>query len=163
MFGGSVAALTGLLFVATSLHIAEISKATHFRVRAFGNTFELVGLLINAALVLMPQPVVWLDVELTLFNTFLFLIMQVRFQLTWARAGARVERLRSSLGVLGGLLEILGGLSLIVQTGGGLYVCALGTLILIWVVIWNAFSMMIADYESIERGADGEGQVRDDR
>jgi hypothetical protein len=91
MLGGSVAALTGLLFVATSLHIAEIGRTPHFRVRAFGNTFESVGLLINAALVLMPQPVMWLGVELTLFNTFLFLIIQVRFQLIWARAGARVE------------------------------------------------------------------------
>jgi hypothetical protein len=146
MLGGSIAALTGLLFVATSLHVAEIAKTPHFRVRAFGNTFQLVGLLINAALVLTPQSVMWLGIELTLFNIFLFGIVQVRFQLTWARAHARVELLRSSLGVLGGLLEVLGGASLIVQFGGGLYVCALGTLVMIWVVIWNAFSMLIANY-----------------
>jgi hypothetical protein len=146
MLGGSVAALMGLLFVATSLHIAEIGKTPHFQTRAFGNTFELVGQLINSALVLTPQPVMWLGIELALFNTFLFFIIQVRFHIAWARARARVELLRSIPGVIGALLGILGGASLIVQFGGGLYLCGLGTLILIWVVVWNAFSMMIATY-----------------
>jgi hypothetical protein len=54
MLGGSLAALTGLLFVATSLHLDEVGKRPHFRVRAFGNTFSLVGHLINAGLVLAP-------------------------------------------------------------------------------------------------------------
>jgi hypothetical protein len=146
MLGGSIAALTGLLFVATSLHVAEIGKTPHFRVRVFGNTFTLVGHLINSALVLTPQPVVWLGIELTLFNIFLFFVVQVRFQIAWARAHAEVQLLRSGLGGLGALLSILGGVSLIVQFGGGLYLSALGTLILIWVVVWNAFSMMIASY-----------------
>jgi hypothetical protein len=146
MLGGSLAALTGLLFVATSLHIAEIAKTPHFRTRAFGNTFELVGQLINTALVLTPQPVGWLGIELALFSTFLFFIVQVRFHIVWARAQAPVELLRSIPGAIGALLGILGGASLIVQFGGGLYLCALGTLILVWVVVWNAFDMMMASY-----------------
>jgi len=81
--------------VAISLHIAEIAKMPHFRVRAFGNTFELVGQLINSALVLAPQPVIWLGIELALLSIFLFFIVQVRFQFTWAKAQARVETLRS--------------------------------------------------------------------
>jgi hypothetical protein len=147
MLGGSIAALTGLLFVAFSLHLAEISKTPHFRVRAFGNTFELVGQLINSALLLTPQPVMWLGIELMAFNTFLFFLVQVRFHLTWARAHARTELLRSGLGAVGGVLGILGGASLIVHFGGGIYLSAAGTLILVWVVIWNAFSMMIASYD----------------
>jgi hypothetical protein len=146
MLGGSIAALTGLLFVATSLHVAEIGKTPHFRVRAFGNTFTLVGHLINTALVLTPQPVTWLGVELALFNIFLFAVVQVRFHIIWARAHAPVELLRSTLGAIGALLGVLGGVSLIIRFGGGLYLCTLGTLILIWVVVWNAFSMMIANY-----------------
>jgi hypothetical protein len=150
MVGGSVAALTGLLFVAFSLHPVEIGKRPHFRVRAFGNTFELVAQVISAALVLTPQPVAWLGAELALFNTFLFLVIQVRFHVSWARAGASVLLLRSALGALGGLLGMAGGASLIVRFGGGLYLSALGSLILIWVVVWNAFSMMIADYATPE-------------
>jgi hypothetical protein len=146
MVGGSIAALTGLLFVATSLHLAEIGKTPHFRVRAFGNTFELVGQFINSALVLTPQPVMSLGIELALFNVFLFFIVQVRFHLAWARAGARLEPLRTIPGVIGALLCILGGASIAAQFGGGLYLTALGTIIMIWVVMWNAFSMMVADY-----------------
>jgi hypothetical protein len=114
--------------------------------RAFGNTFELVGQLIISALVLTPQPVTWLGIELAVFGTFLFFIIQVRFHIAWARAQARVELLRSIPSVIGAVLGILGGASLIVGFGGGLYLCGIGTLILIWVVVWNAFSMMIATY-----------------
>jgi hypothetical protein len=146
MLGGSIAALTGLLFVATSLHIAEIGKTPHFRVRAFGNTFTLVGHLINSALVLTPQPASWLGVELALFNALLFFIVQVRFHFTWARAHMQLLLLQSILGATGQLLAVLGGLSLAVRLGGGLYLSALGTLVIIWVVVWNAFSMMIANY-----------------
>ena len=64
----------------------------------------------------------------------------------WARAGAPLEPLRSIPGAIGALLCILGGVIIAVQFGGGLYLSALGTLILTWVVMWNAFSMMIADY-----------------
>jgi hypothetical protein len=53
---------------------------------------------------------------------------------------------RAAPGAIGGLVGVLGGASLIVRFGGGLYLSAIGTLILIWVVIWNAFSMMIASY-----------------
>ena len=146
MLGGSLAALTGLLFVATSLHIAEIGKTPHFRTRAFANTFELVGQLINSALVLTPQPVMWLGIELALFGTFLFFLIPVRFHIAYARAQARVDLLRSIPGAIGGLLPIFGGVSLIAGFGGGLYLCALGTLVLIWVVVWAAFDMMIASY-----------------
>src|SRR3979409_840513 len=118
MLGGSIAALTGLLFVAAALHIAEIGKTPHFRTRAFGNTFELVGQLINSALVLTPQPVVWLGIELALFNTFLVVILQVRFHIAWSRAHARIELLRSIPGAIGSLVGILGGVSLIVGFGG---------------------------------------------
>lgn len=151
MVGGSVAALTGLLFVAFSLHPAEIGKQPHFRVRAFGNTFELVAQVISSALVITPQPVMWLGAELALFNTFLFFIIQVRFHVSWVRAGAPLLLLRSVLGALGGLLGVFGGASLIARFGGGLYLSALGSLILVWVVVWNAFSMMIADYSPPQR------------
>jgi hypothetical protein len=148
MLGGAIAALTGLLFVATSLHVAAIGKTPHFRIRAFGNTFTLVGHLINAALVLTPQPVSWLGIELAVFNTFLFFVVQVRFHVTWAKAGMQLLLLRSILGASGQLLSILGGVSLMLQFGGGLYLSALGTLLLTWVVVWNAFSMMIEEYGS---------------
>jgi hypothetical protein len=146
MFGGSAAALTGLLFVATSLHLAEISKTPHFRTRAFSNTFVLVGQFINSAMVLTPQPTIWLGIELALFNTFLFFVVTVRFHIAWAKARERVDLLRAVPGAIGSVLGVLGGASLIVEFGGGLYLSALGGLVLTWVIVWNAFSMMVASY-----------------
>ena len=51
---GSLDALTGSHFVATALRISKIARAPHWRVRAFSNTFSLVGLLIQSALILVP-------------------------------------------------------------------------------------------------------------
>ena len=77
---------------------------------------------------------------------FLLALLSVGSFSARAKAQAHVGRLRSSLGVLGGLLGILGGVSLIVRFGGGLYLCALGTLLLTWIVVWNAFNMMLDTY-----------------
>ena len=71
----------------------------------------------------------------------------VRYHFIRARAHAHFEALRSIPAGIGALLCILGGASLAAQFGGGLYLFAIGTFVLIWVVIWNAFSLMIADYE----------------
>jgi hypothetical protein len=136
MMGGSIAALTGLLFVATSLHVAKIVKTPHFRVLAFGNAFESVGQLINSALVLASQPLTW--IELALFNTFVSFLVQVRFHLTWARVQARVQLLRSILGAIEALLgsSVAQASSSSSEEG---YLSSLAILILVWVVIWNAF------------------------
>jgi hypothetical protein len=143
-FGGSIAALTGLLFVATSLHAAEFAKKPHLRVRAFGNTFLLVGHLIISVLILAPQPVIWLGWELLVFNIFLFFAIQVRFHFHWTKAHEKTLRVRSTLGAVGTSLSGLSGVSLIMHRGGGLYVGLLGAFILTWVVVWNAFDMTIA-------------------
>ena len=49
--GGAIAALTGLLFVATSLHVEKIAITPHWGRRAFTNTFALIGVLIECLLV----------------------------------------------------------------------------------------------------------------
>ena len=73
VLGGAIAALTGLLFVATSLHVERIREAAHWRRRAFTNTFALVGALIESMLVLFPQPASWLaDPNLIALNAALF-------------------------------------------------------------------------------------------
>ena len=146
MLGGSIAALTGLLFVATSLNVAKIGKVPHFRIRAFSNTFALVGQFINSALVLVPQPALWLGVELAAFSLFMMFFILVRLYLAWTRAKAKLPTARMLAGTLGWSLQILSGLSLIAHFGGGLFFNVAGCLIVIWVVVWNAFSMTIARY-----------------
>ena len=57
MLGTSSAALIGLLFVATSLHLGEVVSNPGFRVRSYNQTVYLLTLVVEAVLILVPQPV----------------------------------------------------------------------------------------------------------
>ena len=63
MLGTSSAALIGLLFVATSLHLGEVVSNPAFRVRAYNVTLYLLTLLVEAVVILVPQPVPFLGAE----------------------------------------------------------------------------------------------------
>ena len=147
MLGGSLAALTGLLFVATSIHIDEIAKVPHWRIRAFSNTFALIGLLIQSAMILAPQPTVWLGVELLAFNLFMFCFIIIRLLVVWSKANARLPPLRMIFGGLAWLSNSLSGASLIAEAGGGLFLNAGACLVLTWVCLWNAWSLLLANYQ----------------
>src|ERR1700682_421398 len=64
----SSAALVGLLFVVTSLHLKEILNNPIFRLRARRNSIYLIITLVEAAFILTPQPMVSLGVEVTALN-----------------------------------------------------------------------------------------------
>ncbi len=68
MLGTSTAALIGLLFIATSLHIGEVVSNPGFRVRAYNGTLYLLTLLVQAVFVLAPQPTIALGVEICALN-----------------------------------------------------------------------------------------------
>jgi len=57
MLGTSSAALIGLLFIATSMHLGEVVSNPGFRVRSYNQTLYLLTLLVEAVLILVPQPV----------------------------------------------------------------------------------------------------------
>jgi hypothetical protein len=147
MLGGSLAALTGLLFVATSIHINEIAKVPHWRIRAFSNTFALIGLLIQSALILIPQPITWLGLELFVFNLFMFAFIIIRLLIVWSKANAKLPPLRMLFGGAAWVSNVLGGASLMGEAGPGLLLNAGGSLVLIWVCLWNAWSLLLANYQ----------------
>ena len=68
MLGTSSAALIGLLFVAASLHLAEISNEEVYRLRADYTTLILVSTLLAGTAILMPQPMQVLGAELLAVN-----------------------------------------------------------------------------------------------
>ena len=58
MLGTSAAALIGLLFVVTSLHLDEIMNNQVYRTRSRNTTLHLLALLVESVLILAkPQPV----------------------------------------------------------------------------------------------------------
>ena len=70
VLGSSSAALIGLLFIATSLHLDEIINNLVLRRRAFNNTRYLLMTFVEALLILIPQPNLILGAELVAINLF---------------------------------------------------------------------------------------------
>jgi hypothetical protein len=68
MLGTSSAALIGLLFVAASLHLAEIANQEVYRLRAQYTMLILFSTLLMATAVLTPQPLPILGGELLIIN-----------------------------------------------------------------------------------------------
>ena len=68
MLGTSSAALIGLLFIATSIHLSEVVSNPGFRIRSYNQTLYLLTLLVEAVLTLVPQPVPFLGAELMALN-----------------------------------------------------------------------------------------------
>src|SRR5215472_10346042 len=60
MTGGAAAALTGLLFVAMSLHAREIMENRFYSDRAIGTLMSLASQLILSGAVLLPGQPIWL-------------------------------------------------------------------------------------------------------
>jgi hypothetical protein len=60
MLGTSSAALIGLLFVATSLHLKELVDKQVLRTRSRNLTLHLTAMLVQAAAILTPQPLLFL-------------------------------------------------------------------------------------------------------
>jgi hypothetical protein len=75
MIGTTAGALVGLLFIVMSLHLDKISDLPDYNMRATvqGARFNIVHLLnvvVEMAIVLSPQPIAWIGVELIAVNLF---------------------------------------------------------------------------------------------
>jgi hypothetical protein len=75
MIGASAGALVGLLFIVVSLHFDKIAERSDANMRitfegARYNTLHLLTVLVEAAVVLTPQPPVLLGAELIAINLF---------------------------------------------------------------------------------------------
>jgi hypothetical protein len=147
MLGGVLAALTGLLFVATSLHVEKIAKTPHWARRIFANTFSLIGALIESLLVLVPQPPEWLGYELIATNLFFLAFLMLPLIRSWIATVPGLPPLRLFAGTGAWLLGAAGGAGLVVHEGGGMFLVTAGCTVLIWVCVWNAWSLLIANYQ----------------
>ena len=130
MTGGAAAALTGLLFVAMSLHAKAIMDNRFYRNRAVTTLMSLTSQLLLSGAVLIPgQSLTLLGAEVEAVAVF-FLGMTIRAILTrgpetgsepmtWTR---RVVELVG--GASWNVLFVASGMSLLVRAGGGLYLLA---------------------------------------
>jgi hypothetical protein len=157
MLGTSSAALIGLLFVASSLHLAEVVNEEIYRLRAQYTALLLVGTLVQAAIVLTPQPMHFLGAELLATNVWgisvplNLLYKAIRIRASGKRGGFSVYR--AAYFIAGYVAGIAGSAALMVQAEWGMYlvtVCYVNCLI---ATIWNAWMIMLGIGRSAKKRA----------
>ena len=148
MTGSAAAALTGLLFVAMSLHAKAIVTNRLHGSRARLTLLSLATQLVLAAAVLVPGQslaALGLEVEIT---ALLFVGFAVRSVIIrgWTPGSGQVARVRRGaeviLGQFGNVLFVGAGLSLLLGSGGGLYLLALWMLLAFVVNIYIAWVLV---------------------
>lgn len=156
---GAAAALTGLLFVAISLHIRYVAMDPRYRSMARGSLVGLVLVLVLSLVVLIHQPAVWLGVELTAVGLAYIPLGGVLLVASMRSGGSshmRSTLVRSGGGYLLALIGVFGGLSVALRFGPGLFIVAF---ILIAILLWNLWDawvllMGVADEEIAKGGND---------
>jgi hypothetical protein len=145
MLGSSTAALIGLLFVAASIHLAEIVNESIYRLRPQFTTLVLLSALLEAIAVLVPQSIPVLGVELLALNLWglsfpLTLISKV-FIIPKARRGGFSFQ-RAAIIIAGYLVGIFGAVVLISGREWGMYPVTISYSTLLLVSIWISWMIL---------------------
>lgn len=140
---GATAALTGLLFIATSLHIDHIAKSPVLRIRAASNTHLIVLLVIESAAVLIPEGTTALGIELCCSGLSYFVFSSKRIT-AMKRQWSRDLTLRAIGAHVVNWFGVAAGISLIFAIGGGMYLLAIRFAITLPFAVLNAYSLMMA-------------------
>lgn len=144
----SSAALVGLLFIATSLHIKEISDNPILRRRTFNNTCYLLAVFVQSILFLFPQPIDVLGFEIIIVNAVgLWLPLRLAHSFVWnksafERGGGSIYR-TSTFGS-SFLIGIAGGLALLAQKLWGVYLISAALLVLTVTAVLNGWLMVVS-------------------
>jgi modulator of FtsH protease len=147
VLGTSAAALIGLLFVAVSLHLEEVIRTETVHRRAHNNTCYLLIILIEALLMLVPQPLAVLGAEIVALNA-------VGFAILWRFVSAfffRREQYRQAGGqpyiagifVACFLLGIAGGLALMFERDWGAFLVLASSTVLLARVVLTAWRILV--------------------
>jgi hypothetical protein len=154
MLGTSSAALIGLLFVASSLHLKTMVDHPVLRTRSRNLTLHLVVMLVQATAVLTPQPLQFLGIELIIVNlcglalplTFLY---RTIFKRTRRRAkGSGFSLYMGVAYILGYAIGIAGGAALTQSLTWGLYLVTFSNAAFFVLVILNGWKLMLGIQES---------------
>jgi hypothetical protein len=146
MLGTSSAALIGLLFVASTLHVREIVGVEMFKVRVQNTMLVMVGTLIQATAILTPQPLRLLGIELLILNLWGFWFpLSLLFKAARMSAAARggFSFYRGAFFSSGYLVGIAGTIALIMGADWGMYLVTVSYVIGLVAGIWNAWMMML--------------------
>ena len=156
MTGGAAAALTGLLFVAMSLHAKQIMANRFYSDRATGTLMSLTSQLLISGAVLIPgQSVVLLGAEVEVAALFFlaFIIWQITLRGRQPAPPVASTLMHRLMELVGGTVWIvlfnIAGLSLLLRAGGGLYLLAA---VMFFMFAWNIYIAWILITEVSETG-----------
>jgi hypothetical protein len=118
MMGTANATITGLVFVALSIHLREVLEHPRLKPRAVIALVVLTTQIVISAIVLVPQARELMGLEILVLNgVFLYLDLRNRVQTTINQAALVSLAIRLAYGY--------SAISLIAGVGGGFYVLAL--------------------------------------
>jgi len=146
MLGTSSAALIGLLFVATSLHLAEIANEEIYRLRAQYTTLILLSTLLQATAILVPQPMRVLGAELLVISlwgfSFPLTLLSRAVKIPGARGRGGFSVRRAEFFIVGYLIGVLGAGAIVAGAEWGMYAVTLSYTSLLIASIWNGWMIM---------------------
>lgn len=153
MVGGAAAALTGLIFVAVSLHTRSIMSSVLHRDRAWASIVSLISQVFVAAAVLVPgQPALALGIEIGLVAIFwayrtIWIIREFGPSIRAADRPRARWRLEWLVWIVWLVALIAGGIALAAAAGIGFYLVAIAMIGMFLSAVWNAWVLIseIAD------------------
>ena len=156
MLGTSAAALIGLLFVVASLHLEEVMSNPVHRTRARNMSLHLLVLLVEAALILTPQPMQALGAELFVINLAglqlpLRFIYKAFYKDRHLGERGAYSIYRGAANVLAYLFGFAGGACLILAFVWGLYLVTVSFIAFLVSAILNAWTIMAVVGDSKKR------------
>jgi hypothetical protein len=168
MLGSSAGALVGLLFIVMSLHFERIRLRSDANTRITidggrNNTYHLLTVLVEAGLVLTPQPMALIGAELIAVNLF-GLRLPLTITLTYFRQNVTIsERGRFPTAVIltiiaAYLLGVAGGGVLLSLRSWGLYLVAASCMLKVVRTVLTAWMLM---FGTLHAPADAERPVAD--
>ena len=142
---GASAALAGLIFVAVSINIERILALQGVANRALQALVQLIVVVIVSLLALAPQATSTLGIELIAVG---LIAVVFSFRLTPTASTAAAEeadslRSRQILIALGTVPFVIAGLSLIAESGGGLYWVMAGIVLATIGSVTNAWVLLV--------------------
>jgi len=156
VLGSSSAGLIGLLFVATSLHLAEIANEEIYRLRAQYTMLVLLSTLVASIGVLMPQPITVLGLELLAVSLwgllFPITLLSKAIKIPGSRRGGFSAR-RAGVFLAAYLIGFIGAGAVITCCEWGMYGVSVSYTILLAISIWNGWMIMqgIGQSEKVRR------------
>ena len=137
MLGGANAALTGLVFVALSIHLREVLDHPQLRPRAVITLTVLTTQIVIAAIVLVPQSAQLMGLEIFGVNAT-FLTIDLRQRVLSGVSPARLASLAIRI------LYLSAAVSLIFTVGGGFYLLAIAVIVTLGRTMANAWALLTA-------------------